>query len=89
MAAFRQLPFLEVVMTGTKLKVNEAKFFLEKMKESFQKQPDFDYYLSAFISSSRSVLWVMRCEFSKIHGWEEWIILWVKSSNREVSFTLY
>ena len=34
--------------------------------------PDFNYYLNAFISSARSVKWILNKEYSKITGWEEW-----------------
>lgn len=57
--------------TNTMKKLDEAKFFLERMKA-----PDnnryFDYYLSAYISASRSVLWVMKAEFTHVQGWEKW-----------------
>jgi len=57
--------------TNTMKKLDEAKFFLERMKA-----PDdnryFDYYLSACISAARSVLWVMRAEFTHVQGWEKW-----------------
>jgi hypothetical protein len=59
-------------MNQTTAKLEEAKFFLIKMKESKSIDPDFTHYLNAFISSARSVTWVMRAEYSKVSGWEEW-----------------
>ncbi len=59
-------------MTNTRAKLSEARFFLDKMKENRLKKPDFDYYLNAFISSARSVTWVMKHEYIKIDGWEKW-----------------
>ncbi len=34
--------------------------------------PKFLYYLSAFVSSARSVPWVMRSEYAEVPGWERW-----------------
>jgi len=59
-------------MSRTRDKLEEAHFFLQKLKEHYAQQPDVDYYLSAFISSSRSVIWVMRSEYSNIRGWRDW-----------------
>jgi hypothetical protein len=59
-------------MNQTISKLEEAKFFLVKMKESKNIDPDFTHYLNAFISSARSIAWVMRAEYSKVSGWEEW-----------------
>lgn len=42
------------------------------MKESRSIVPDFDYYLNAFFNSARSVLWIMRAEYCKVEGWEQW-----------------
>lgn len=61
-------------MTRTKRKLDEAKFFLDLLVSNENKDPDFDYFLSAFISSSRSVLWIMRAEYSELNGWEQWYI---------------
>jgi len=59
-------------MSRTQDKLEEAHFFLQKLKEHYAQQPDVDYYLSAFISSSRSVIWVMQSEYSNIKGWRDW-----------------
>jgi len=59
-------------MSRTRDKLEEAHFFLQKLKEHYAQQPDVDYYLSAFISSSRSVIWVMQSEYSNIRGWRDW-----------------
>ena len=56
----------------TKHKLGEARFFFEQLAPNYGKLKKFDYYLSAFISSARSVLWVMRSEFAEVPGWEEW-----------------
>lgn len=34
--------------------------------------PDFDFYVSAFISAARSVTWVMHAEYGRVSGWKEW-----------------
>lgn len=56
----------------TRHKLSEAKFFLEQLEANYGKLKKFDYFLSAFISSARSVTWVMRKEYSKVVGWERW-----------------
>lgn len=62
------------MLTNTRRRLNEAEFFLEKMVESHlgEAPVEFDYYLSAFLSSARAVLWVMRAEFGRVSGWEPW-----------------
>jgi len=46
----------------TKGKIDEAQFFLLKFKENYNSE-EFRYYLSAFISAARSIIWVMNSEF--------------------------
>lgn len=58
-------------MSHTSDKLAEAGFFLAKLDETHGTK-EFDYYLNAFIASARSVLWVMRAEYSKKEGWEAW-----------------
>ncbi len=58
--------------SNTKLKLKEALFFLQKMETHLDIDPDFDFYLNAFVSSSRSVKWIMNKEYSNVEGWEEW-----------------
>src|SRR4030067_3783407 len=52
-------------------KICEAKFFLERMEESVHDRVAFRYYLSAFLSSARSVLQYAR-EESKNTGGLDW-----------------
>ena len=59
-------------MKNTCRRLDEAIFFLNKMKENKNVTPDFDYYLNAFFDSARSVLWIMRAEYCKVDGWEKW-----------------
>lgn len=61
-----------IFMSKTRDKLEEAYFFLKKLEEHYTKPPDNNYYLSAFIGSSRSVTWVMKHEYSDIKGWKEW-----------------
>jgi hypothetical protein len=56
----------------TNHKLGEAKFFLDQLTPNYGKLKKFDYFLSAFISSARSVLWVMRNEYDAVPGWEAW-----------------
>lgn len=59
-------------MENTEFRLNESKFFLERMKDSKDKSPEFEYHLNAYISSSRSVIWIMNSEYSKVNGWKKW-----------------
>jgi hypothetical protein len=38
-----------------KFKIDEARFFLQKINDSYKKSPDNKYYLSAFLSSAYSI----------------------------------
>lgn len=66
-------------MGRTRQKLDEAAFFLEKVREYYfdvlgedEESRPFLYYLSAFVSAARSVAWVMRSEYSNSDGWEVW-----------------
>lgn len=56
-------------MTNTERKLDEAKYFLGQLNVD---DPYFDYILSAYLNAARSTTWVMRHEFCKINGWEDW-----------------
>jgi len=71
------------VITNSRAKLNEAKFFLQEMEDNHTKQPDFTYYFSAFISSARSVLWIMQNEYREIPEWRAWYKSQTVSSNDE------
>ncbi len=55
-------------------KLEEAQFFLEKIREVNPKSQDFRFYLSALANASRSVTWVLKAELKGAHGeaFEEW-----------------
>ena len=57
---------------ATRLKLEEAEFFLGQLKPNYGKNKKFDFFLSAFFGAARSVLWMMRAEYSAVEGWEEW-----------------
>jgi hypothetical protein len=59
-------------MSNVKNRLDEAEFFLKKLKRFRNKQPDFNYYINAYITSSRSVLWIMVAEYTHVKGWKEW-----------------
>ncbi|OGW42810.1 MAG: hypothetical protein A2Y66_06075 [Nitrospirae bacterium RBG_13_41_22] len=61
-----------VDMHNTFKRFQEAQFFFDKLRENKEKQPDFDYYLNAFISSARTTFWIMKAEFGDIKKWQEW-----------------
>ena len=56
-------------MTNTERKLLEANFFLAKLEPH---KPYFDFYLSAYLNAARSTAWIMRNEFQKCVGWEDW-----------------
>lgn len=56
-------------------KLFETDFFLDKIKEckkNTETHRQAEYYFSAFLSSSRSVTFVMQSAFSKLPGFTEW-----------------
>jgi len=55
-------------MTDTQYKLNEASFFLERMKEANRDKNGLRYNLSAFLSAFCSVPEIMNIEFQKISG---------------------
>jgi hypothetical protein len=57
---------------STQLKLEEAKFFLDHLAPNYGKERKFDFFLSAYISAARSVMWVMRAEYADAQDWEEW-----------------
>ena len=59
-------------LSPTRDKLSEAAYFLARFRETDFGEKAHLYLLSAFISSARSVLWVMRHEYSKTPGWSEW-----------------
>jgi hypothetical protein len=66
-------------MGRTRQKLEEAAFFLAKVRDHYfdvldedeQARP-FLCYLSAFVSAARSVAWIMRSEYKALEGWEAW-----------------
>jgi hypothetical protein len=62
----------EGMESNTRRKLNETRFFLQKLEENYTDHPDCDYYLSAFVGAARSVLWVMRNEYHNVEEWESW-----------------
>ena len=59
-------------MKHTQFVLDETQFFLSKMEENQESFPDFNYYLNAYISAARSVLWIIKNEYCKVSGWLEW-----------------
>jgi len=60
------------MITRTRFKLEEARFFHEHLKKHWRHVPNYEFYLSAFVSAARSVTWVMRSEYSRASGWEDW-----------------
>jgi hypothetical protein len=63
---------LMINMNKTINKLSEAEFFISKMKEEYDQHEYFEYYLSAFVSACRSVLWILSAEYSKDEDWQAW-----------------
>ena len=59
-------------MKHTQFVLNESEFFLKKLEEEKENYAYFSYYLNAYISAARSVLWIMKNEYNKVAGWKEW-----------------
>lgn len=73
-------------MSRTRRKLEEAGFFLGELERTYYEHveslkwlsqtnsevPVCQYYLSAFVSSARSVMWIMRSEYQNVIGWEDW-----------------
>lgn len=67
-------------MTNTRDKFNEAIFCLKLMKTTLssphstiaQGRDEFRYALNLFLSSARSVTWIMKSEFDKVPGFDSW-----------------
>lgn len=57
---------------ATREKLKEANFFLKKLISSRAQLDSFRYYLSAFLSSSRSVSWIMKSEYGNNPEWKKW-----------------
>jgi len=69
-------------MTDTNDKLNEAKYFLERMKEDRFNRDHFRWNLSGFLSAARSTTMIMNIEFSKFHNYEGWLPGKIDKANR-------
>lgn len=58
--------------TSTNFKLEEAKFFYSHLEQHWRHLPQIEFYLSAFVSAARSVTWVMKHEYGRRSGWQEW-----------------
>lgn len=77
---------LIVMICLSQEKLEEAKFFLNNLEKNSNRIPDKDYYLSAFISSSRSISWIMKAEFGNYLWWPDWK---AKKDNSDDTKTLF
>jgi hypothetical protein len=68
-----------------KNKLAEAEYFLARMRETQDDPTAFDFNLSAFLASSRSVLQYAR-EDAKTHGAQAWYDKAMKSADPSVAF---
>ena len=74
-------------MLKSRLKYNEAKYFYEQMESNFKerKTEEFKHCINAFLSSARSVTFVLQKEFRKYKGFDEWY--GIQSSSDESMYT--
>jgi hypothetical protein len=61
-----------LMVTDTREKLLEVKYFLERMIETHTERNAFKCNLGAFLSSARSVTWIMQKEFGKVPGFANW-----------------
>jgi hypothetical protein len=61
-----------LVLEDTKHKLEEASFFLGKVKSCLDDLIVLSYYLSAFVSAGRSVTWSMQKEFEDNSTYKNW-----------------
>jgi hypothetical protein len=61
-------------MSKSRAKLNEVKYFYEQMESKFKekKTEEFKHCINAFLSSARSVTFVMQKECRKYKGFDEW-----------------
>jgi len=59
-------------MSDTRDKLQESRYFLERMTLTQAERNAFKYNLSAFLSASRSVTLIMQKEYDKISGFKRW-----------------
>jgi hypothetical protein len=59
-------------MTDARHKVKEAEYFFEKMKKNIEDDKVFSFNLSAFLTSARSVTFLMQKEYQHVLGFQDW-----------------
>ena len=59
-------------MSNVEKKLKEARYFLKRMQETYLIPFEFECNLQAFISSSRSVTFIMQKEYSDKLGFYQW-----------------
>ena len=69
--------------TSTEIKLGEAEFFLNEMKNNLQNTRILSYYVSAFVSAARSVTLFMQKEYSRTPGFDEWYSRQVESMKQD------
>jgi hypothetical protein len=63
---------MEVIVSDTRDKLLESKYFLERMTATQSNRDAFKYNLSAFLAAARSVTAIMQKEFDKVSGFKDW-----------------
>ncbi len=63
---------LRSIVTNTRTKLNEAVYFLARMRDTSPAGDEFGYNLSAFLSAARSVTLLMQTEVKSTAGFEAW-----------------
>ena len=76
-------------MSEARRKLETARFHLDQMVESTADFETLTNYLDAFLSSARSVTWVLKKEFSSKTGFDAWYNARLKSVDPENDFALF
>ena len=61
------------MITDLQEKLNEAQYFLRRMKEVANDREHFRWNLSAFLSAARSVTMIMNVQYARSDGYEGWL----------------
>src|SRR5574341_1334722 len=61
-----------MVTNPTQHKIKEAEFHLRHAKEHYQSDDTFAFYLSAFLSASRSITFYLQKQYGNQQGFREW-----------------
>jgi len=76
-------------MTKTRLKLEEAEYFLNQMHSNKDTDKIFIFVLNAFLSAARSVTFIMQSEFSDRKNFRSWYITKQDSMFHDKNFCFF